>query len=255
MKKRLGEFCLLLFLFAVVGSAQAGDFNGFYVGVNVGGASGTSDVTTTTTFSPTGYFATTSPGAIAIAGENQLNPSSFTGGGQIGYNFQAHHLVIGAEADLGHMQLSELRSKSGTYPCCAPTGFTVFQSISTHYLLTIRPRIGFAFGRLLLYGTGGVAVTNAEYKELFTDTFATARESARVRQDRSSWIAGGGAEFRVAHHWSVKGEFLHADFNDFRTTSTNLTAFTPPIPFRSNIWSHHATLTANIGRMGINFRF
>ena len=255
MNKPVRVLCLLLFVFTVAGFAQAGEFNGFYVGVNAGGASGTSDVTTTTIFSPTGYFASTSPGAIAIAGKNQLNPSSFTAGGQIGYNFQTGHLVIGGEADMGHMQLSELRSKSGIYPCCVTTGFTVAQSISTHYLLTIRPRVGVAFGRVLFYGTGGVAVTNAEYKELFTDTFATARESARVRGDRSSWIAGGGVEFRVMHHWSVKGEFLHADFNNFRTTSTNMTAFTPPIPFPSNIWSHNSTLTANIGRMGINFRF
>jgi len=255
MSNFLGRVCLFVFLCTVAGSAFAGDFSGFYVGVNAGGASGTSDVTTTTIFSPTGYFAASSVPAIAIAGKNQLNPGSFTGGGQIGYNFQTGHLVIGGEADMGHMQLNELRSKSGIYPCCAPTGFTVAQSISTHYLLTVRPRVGVAFGRLLFYFTGGVAVTNAEYKTLFTDTFATARESATVRADRSSWIVGGGAEFRVTHHWSIKGEFLHTDFNNFRTTSTNLTAFTPPIPFPSNIWSHNATLTANIGRAGINFRF
>jgi outer membrane immunogenic protein len=245
----------MIFVVAVATSALAGEFSGIYAGVNLGGASGGSNATTTTIFSPTGYFATTSPGAIAIAGRQKLEPSSFVGGGQAGANFQIGHIVLGGEVDFGHMQLSQQQSKSGIYPCCPTTGFTVTQSVRTDWLFTARPRVGVAFGRVMLYGTGGVAVTDFNYKANFIDTFATAAENGGVNENRSGWIAGGGVEFRLAHHWSVKGEVLHADFDRVTTTSTNLTAFSPPIPFPTNVWTHHASLKATMGRMGINFRF
>ncbi|HTC92792.1 MAG TPA: outer membrane beta-barrel protein [Terriglobales bacterium] len=255
MSRPLAVIFVLIFALVAMGTAQSGNFTGFYVGVNLGGASGTSDAKTTTIFSPTGYFAMTSPGAIAIAGRQQLTPTSFTGGGQAGFNFQISHIVLGAEADFGHMQLSQSMQKSGTYPCCAPTGFTVTQSVRTDWLFTARPRLGVAFGPVMFYGTGGLAVTDFNYKARFDDTFATATENGGVNENRTGWIAGGGAEFRITHRWSVKGEFLRADFGGVRNTSTNLMAFSPPIAYPTNVWTHRANLTTNIGRVGINFHF
>jgi len=127
--------------------------------------------------------------------------------------------------------------------------------VSTDWLFTGRGRLGFATGKLLVYGTGGLAATNLNYKALFTDTFATAHENASVEEKRKGWIAGGGAEFRVNHHWSIKGEYLYADFGQEQTKSTNLTAFTPPIAFPSNVFTHNADLTARIFRGGLNYRF
>src|SRR5713101_5763436 len=256
MSRPLAVIFVLIFALVAMGSAQS-NFTGFYVGANLGGASGTSDVTTTTIFSPTGYFAMTSPPAIAIAGKQRMNPSSFTGGGQVGYNFQMSHVVLGAETDYSFLQFSQTVSKSGIYPCCVTTGFTVRQSIRTNWLYTARPRIGVAFGPVMFYGTGGLALTHFKYKEVFTDTFATARENGGVNENRVGWIAGGGAEFRFTHHWSVKGEYLHADFGGVTNTSTNLTTTfgTTPFVFPTNVWTHHASLRTNIGRVGVNFRF
>ena len=254
--RSLAVISVMLFALAAMGAAQS-NFTGFYVGANLGGASGTSNAKTTTIFSPTGYFAMTSPGAIAIAGAQTLHPSSAVGGGQAGFNFQISHIVLGAEVDFGHMQLSRSTMKSGIYPCCITTGFTVTQSVRTDWLFTARPRLGVAFGRVMVYGTGGIAVTDFNYKAQFADTFATATENGGVNENRTGWIGGGGAEFRLTHHWSVKGEYLHADFGGVRTTSTNLFATFggTPVAFPTNIWTHRANLTTNIGRVGVNFRF
>jgi len=62
------------------------NWTGFYVGLNAGGAWSDSNPTTTTVFSPVGYFATTSPPAIGIAGNQNINRTSFTGGVTAGYN-------------------------------------------------------------------------------------------------------------------------------------------------------------------------
>src|SRR5215470_1043485 len=127
MIRLLGRACVVTLVLLAGVSAQAADFKGLYAGFNVGGNSGHSDASTTTIFSPTGYFASNSVPAIATVGAQSLSSNSILGGGQAGYNFQHHRLVLGAEVDFGGMNLSQKASGTATYPCCAPTAFTVTQ--------------------------------------------------------------------------------------------------------------------------------
>jgi outer membrane immunogenic protein len=254
MNKSSAWVCVIIFAFAI-GSAQAQNFNGFYVGANVGAAYGTTDAQTTTVFSPTGYFATTSPGAIAIAGNEQLRPTRFTGGVEAGFNHQNGSWVFGVETELGSMHLHDSATKSGTYPCCAPTGFTVTQTENTDWLFTLRPRAGITHGPVLFYGTGGLAVTNLNFNSLFTDTFATANATVPFAENVRGWAYGGGVEFKTSKHWSLKGEFLRLDFGSFTRTTNNLTAFTPPIPFPTNPFTANWDLTVNHIRFGANYHF
>ena len=258
MNRFLAGTCVLVLALLASGSAQAQDFNGFYVGGYGGGVKGNSDAFTSTIFSPTGYFAQSSVPAIAAAGHQSLSPRGFNGGGQVGYNLQKGHWVLGVEADFGSMHVKDDFSSTATYPCCAPTNFTVTQTVKTNYLFTARPRIGIASGGVMVYGTGGVALTDFDYSENFIDTFATAHESAAVSSKLTGWTGGGGVEFKVGGggHWSVKAEYLFADFGTgVKTTSSNLTAFTPPILFPTNVFTHHADLTAHLFRAGLNYRF
>jgi outer membrane immunogenic protein len=251
----LRRICVIAFVLSAFGAANAQNFQGIYIGAYAGGNQGNSDAHTFTVFSPVGYFATTSVPAISTVGNQHLSPSGFSGGGTFGFNLQHHAFVFGAETDFGSMSLSASRTGTATYPCCAPTAFTVTQTINTDWVFTGRGRLGFAAGPVLFYGTGGLAATRVNYQALFTDTFATAHENAGIDKNRKGWIAGGGAEVRMSHHWSIKGEFLHADFGQEVTTSTNLTAFTPPIHFAQNTFTHNADLTAHIFRGGLNYRF
>ncbi|MBZ5520770.1 MAG: outer membrane beta-barrel protein [Acidobacteriia bacterium] len=247
--------CMVIFAFAAVSAVQAQDFQGFYVGANAGAAYGSSDAQTTTVFSPTGYFATTSPGAIAIAGNEELRAARFTGGAQAGYNHQNGNWVFGVETDMGSAHLHDSATQSGTYPCCAPTGFTVTQTINTDWLFTLRPRVGYAHGSVLLYGTGGLAVTNLNFNSQFTDTFATAAASVSFAENVRGWTAGGGIEVKTSKHWSLKGEFLWLDFGSFTKTSNNLTAFSPPIAFPTNPFTANWDLTSKAIRFGANYHF
>jgi outer membrane immunogenic protein len=248
--------CVFAFALVALCSAKAqSDFKGFYVGGNAGVALGRFSVDASPIFSPTGYFASTSTTAITSASSQQIKPNGLTAGGQAGYNYQWDNFVLGAEIDFGRMDLSGATTVTQTYPCCAPTAFTVTQTAKADWLFTARPRIGFVFGPVLFYQTAGVAMTNVKYTALFTDTFATANESAAIDDTRVGWTAGGGAEVRVTHHISVKGEYLYAGFGTATVTSTNLTAFAPPIAFPSNIFTHTAALHSGIARGGVNFRF
>src|SRR5258707_5088145 len=256
MSKFSVVLCAMILAAATGVSAQTADWKGFYVGGNAGGVKGSSDSYTSCVYSPTGYLAMSSVRAIAAVGKQKLSPRGFTGGGQVGYNFQRNHWVFGFETDFGVMHVSDNFSGTATYPCCAPTAFTVKQTLSTDWLWTARPRLGFGGGPVLVYGTGGVAMTNYNYTSVFNDTFATAHENAAISEIRTGWVAGGGVEFKVGKgdRWSLRGEDMLADFGVTQTTSTHLTAFTPPISFPTNIFSHQTDLQQHIFRTGFNYQ-
>src|SRR5205807_6350673 len=166
MNKFSTGLCVVVLALAAGVSAQTADWKGFYIGGNAGGVKGSADTFTSTVFSPTGYFALSSIPAIAAAGKQKLSPRGFSEGGQIGYNFQHNHFVLGFETDFGAMHVSDDFVSTTTYPCCAPTTLTVKQSAKTDWLWTARPRFGVAAGPVLVYGTTGVAMTNLNYQAL-----------------------------------------------------------------------------------------
>jgi outer membrane immunogenic protein len=230
-------------------------WTGFYAGGIMGGGMGNATATTSTVFDSTGYFAQTSVPAIATAGVQQLKPSKAPFGGQAGYDYQTGKIVVGGVFDFTRMSLSESSASTAEYPCCAPTAFTVTQSIETSRLITMRGRAGYAIGQMLAFGTIGLAWTDLNYQATFDDTFATAHESGGVNGTQNAVIWGAGAEYRGSPRWSVRGEWLHADFGDVTATSNNMTAFTPALDFPTNVFTHTASFTVNAIRGAINIRF
>jgi outer membrane immunogenic protein len=266
VKRLVPVTSLIILALVAAGSASAQSFAGFYFGGYAGGSVNQSVAQTTTVFSASGYFANTSIPAIATAGKQSFAPEAITGGGQVGWNFQWGHFVIGPEVDFGSLRLNAAASSTAGYPCCSPTTFTVNQSIKTRGLFTARARGGVAFGRLYLYGTGGVGITNFSYQEVFTDTFANATENGGAKVDKAGWVVGGGGEVALSKHFSMKGEFLYINFGTVTNTSTNLvsqfidgpiTAGGPPptTAWPQNPFTHTATLSEKMGRFGVNFRF
>lgn len=232
------------------------NWTGFYVGVNAGGAWNHSNATTTTVFSAPGYFVTTDVPAIGIVGNQNINRSGFTGGLTAGYNWQASNWVVGIESDFNYFGGNGSTSGTALYPCCAPANFTVNSSVSSDWLFTLRGRAGvLVTPALLLYGTGGLALANVKANYLFTDTFATANESASISNTRYGWTAGVGGEYALMNGWSVKAEYLYVDLGESSTTSTNLTTLAPAIAFPTNVFTHTVDLRSNIGRVGLNYKF
>ena len=201
------------------------------------------------------YFATSSVPAIATAGQQTDNTNGFTGGGQLGYNWQSGNAVLGIETDFEYFRQHGSATSGAIYPCCAPTAFTINSSVTTDWLFTARPRLGWAINNWLLYVTGGVAITELKGNFIFTDTFATALETASASKTKAGWTVGGGVEAGLWSNWSVKAEYLYVDFGSVSTNSANLTAFVPPIAFPTNVFSHSLDLRSNIVRVGLNYRF
>ena len=89
----------------------------------------------------------------------------------------------------------------------------------------------------------------------FNDTFATAHEDFSGSESKGDWIYGVGFEYGFNDCWSMKIEYLYADFGEVTGTSDNLTAFSPAIAYPTNTFTHTADLQLDVLRIGFNYRF
>ena len=225
-------------------------WTGFYLGGNAGYGWGNAD----TDFHPL-------PNAVTFVNlaPTTLNPdpNGFIGGGQIGYNWQWNKwLVLGAEADF---QGSDMEGSKTRGPIIQNDGDVwpfdhsfITAHERTQWFGTVRGRIGFVpFCRLLVYGTGGLAYGNVDYSANTDFGFSIGFEKYQTAFSKTNvgWTVGGGLEYAISHHWSVKAEYLYYDLGD-ESRTVNANPPLPPFQVRYN-WE----TTANIVRGGLNFKF
>jgi outer membrane immunogenic protein len=261
MKKQLCAGLAILALGA--GGAQAADlpfgvpsysapivlpFNwgGFYFGLNLGGHVGNDKVTTTTDAG--GGFGPAGAAAIDSTSPGSFNPSGVVFGAQAGYNWQFSNLVVGIEADANGV-LGNASRTVATIPVVAPGDF-LFDSIKQpSFLVTVRPRIGWAFDRTLLYATGGYAFETVQVFDTFGYFGGSVPISSGVTGKSSGWTAGAGVEYAFAQHASARIEYLFVDLGSF---SSPIAGVPGAGPTAVNVQHSY---TDNIIRAGLNFLF
>lgn len=79
----------------------------------------------------------------------------------------------------------------------------------------LKLRAGYDFGRTLVYATGGAARAEADI--------------AGVGHSDNGWFAGLGADYALNDRWTLGGEVLHNQFDDFDGTGTDLDATTAAV--------------------------
>jgi len=260
-------------MLASLPSAVAQEWSGFYLGANLGGVWGNSDADASVGCPTSGYIcgaaAAAAPNgpAVAGAGTGSLNGNGVIGGGQAGYNVQSGSLVYGFEVDLSALDLNASRTATASYPVAAgaPTvgnTFTIGSGLSTNWLLTARGRLGWAVSNLLLYATGGLAVTDLEVTSTFTDNLGTGAPSnpgsrmfARSTDTKIGFVVGGGAEWVLTGNWTVRGEYLYVDFGSVTASGLATNPTIAAFAGRANPISVSEDLSEHIGRAGFNYRF
>lgn len=172
----------------VYAAASAFTWSGFYVGLQ--GGYGWGDATTNE------Y---TLPGHTLNDGPLNYDADGFFGGVHAGVNFQAGSIVYGAEADIEYADIS------GSYPW--GNGDDLTKTID--WMGSVRGRLGYAFNRLLVYATGGLAYADVEMS-------ATDADGPDISSSEwtAGWTLGGGAEYALTDNVSVRGEYRYSDFGD-----------------------------------------
>jgi outer membrane immunogenic protein len=214
-------------------SAPVATWTGFYVGANVGYADAWSRDNNAATLATSGTWGPSAGTAITASDLKQGAPSGVFGGGQAGYNYQHGNFVFGVETDIqgggidgsATTDISSLGASYGgrtgtlTIPTNATLSLTTKQSID--WFGTVRARLGFAFDKFLVYGTGGLAY--GEVKDELGGTFTQGVNSVTgaVSHDetRIGYAAGGGVEYKLGTNWSAGFEYLHVDFGSAAISS------------------------------------
>lgn len=199
--------------------------------------------------------------------EGDINAQGWLAGVTIGGQKQLGALVLGIEGDFAYARITgdEDFSAQGA---AAGYSWKIEQELET--LGTLRARIGYANGDLLIFGTGGVAfgqvssseTVSADHRQGFTPTAVTAEASAD--ESHIGWVAGAGIEWRFAPGWSFKTEYLHIDLGEAGYKFSGKAypdkpACTGPISsscsFPHTTDSFGSALEIDMVRAGVNYRF
>jgi len=175
-------------------------------------------------------------------------PNGVIGGAHAGYNlqfpgwnwFSSSGIVIGLEGTVDGTSLHGTRTSA--------TGVTM--STRPDVQGSIRGRLGLAWDRVLIYGTGGAAfsgITNGYSLgfPFFGGFPLLGRET--ITKTRTGWTVGGGLEYAVTNNWSIRAEYRYSDFGR-----------SPDFPFSSKTLgtvsaTHH--LTENQVQAGFSYKF
>jgi outer membrane immunogenic protein len=150
-----------------------------------------------------------------------LDSSAVTGAIQAGYNWQVGTVVYGLASDLSWFNLSGMRQFSANYSVAN----------ASNSLFTLRGRLGFTETNVLPYVTGGLALTNFRMADSYSDNVgASGTFGAGSNSDqRTGWTIGGGLEWAVNDHWSVKGEYLFVNLAASRLRARRASPAIPPV--------------------------
>jgi len=133
-------------------------------------------------------------------------------GGLIGFDYQLGRWVIGLE---GAGEYLWSRGSSDTGAFVLGTGvppLEVRTSFKTHYLFTVAPRIGYAWGRFLPYVTGGLAVGDLDFSQSVKDLVAPAAHlGGSTSETNVGWMVGGGVQYALTDHWSARAQYQYVD--------------------------------------------
>jgi outer membrane immunogenic protein len=200
--------------------AAAYNWTGLYLGINAGYGSGNSNW---------------SDGAIGMTGN--FPTSGFLVGGTLGANYQMGDYALGIEGD---GDWTNLHGNSGT--TCSGISTAVPPPVScqtqSEWLATVRGRLGYAFDRILLYGTAGAAFGNIQAGLNPPSTFDSRLEAG--------WVAGAGVEFAISANWTAKVEYLFVDLSSGACST---------VANCGGAAGSSVSFNENIVRAGVNFKF
>ena len=89
------------------------------------------------------------------------------------------------------------------------------------WLATVRGRAGWAWDRVLFYGTGGAAFGNVQAGGI-GGPFDSATQTG--------WTAGAGVEWAFLPNWTAKVEYLYVDLGNLGCTAAVAALPLPAVP-------------------------
>jgi outer membrane immunogenic protein len=203
------------------------NWTGCYLGAAGGGAWGTSRHDAVNDGTASG---------LTISGDFGVSGSII--GGTAGCNYQTGGVVFGIENDFSWSNLN------GSAYDTPPFDPNTVSATSQNWLDTLRGRAGIAWDRWLGYLTGGAAFAGTGVS--VCNTIACVSDS----KTRTGWIVGAGVEYELIGNWTLKVEYLYANFSTAQYVNPSVT-----VPGGFTVVTRDVALSESIARIGVNFKF
>ena len=206
-------------------------WTGVYVGAQIGYAWGTSNTNIGDNFGDFTSFSTTNNGVI--------------GGAHVGYNLELNRFVVGLEGDVDGSSLSKTVTGDPLIAGVLFVPTTISGNLSVQG--SIRGRLGYAWDRVLLYATGGVAFGG------FNGSISTPFGYDSTSTTRVGWTVGGGLEYAVTNNWSIRAEYRYAQFGHSTVFANNAFGFLPVLGAVGAFGNR--TINENRVQVGVSYKF
>ncbi len=242
------------------------NWDGFYVGANVGGSIGHDGTNESVSLIPPGGGGAGVTNPIASSGYS-LSPAGVLGGGQLGWNRQFGSWVFGVEGDwdwAGQRDKLQNQNFIASSVVVAPTIFNYSDEQKISWLATARARLGWTHDCFLWFLTGGAAFGEVQSSYALSATqlvgagvFGPAAGAASFSTTKTGWTIGGGVETSMAwlgmsNRWSTKLEYLYVDLGSV----TNNFSLPGAVGSGTNyVVSSSSSIHDHIIRVGVNYRF
>jgi outer membrane immunogenic protein len=178
----------------------------------------------------------TAPNSAGLPITGDFNLSGFTGGFDLGCNWQMGGWVFGVEGDW------VATNNSGQAYGMAPFAPGRIHETQERWVSTVRGKLGWTWwDKTLVYVTGGGAWTKVD-DSVWRAVDPIGEKNIETHQ-LSGWVIGAGLEYALGYGWSSRGEYLYEDFSthlDFNPANGNLTNF--------RLYNH-------VFRVGMNYKF
>jgi outer membrane immunogenic protein len=232
------------------------NWTGFYIGGNLGWAGERVSNNYLAPGPGAPGFIAQDQAVISADSSNSFRSSNVTFGAEAGYNYQFNRIgLIGGEIDINRLGFRDSANVVFPTPFAGPVNSSTSNSMG--WLATARARVGVILkDRLLVYGTGGVAVVNRGFSEtnVFNPVLSNAGvDTINLGQTQVGWTAGAGVEYAITDNWSVKGEYLHVGLPNLNGVSTTSSPFFGNPAIVS--YSHSVDGSIDIVRVGLNYHF
>jgi outer membrane immunogenic protein len=171
-----------------------------------------------------------------------LSAGGYTVGGTVGANYQfgvGSGIVVGVEGDVAYSDIHN--NSSIAIPGFGAVGITAqTDGLSAN----ARGRLGYAFDRVMVYGTGGYAYTDVKFG-LSAGVPGLGVASAVGSTGLDGYVVGGGIEAAFLGNWSAKAEYLYSDYD---AKALNFGTASGSVPIAAKLDTH-------VIKVGVNYRF
>ncbi len=236
-------------------------WTGFYAGVNAGyGFAGAGKDSTHLLPGGSVLNSPTTDGTLTINNFRNDDADGFVGGVQIGFNAQIGSFVVGFETDIHYTNLGgssdPLRPATGAYTFVGTPGLAFASPEPTvvdngvggvDWFGTVRARLGFAFDRVLVFGTGGLAYGTIENGS-FPNVFSTKNDGVQI-----GYTLGGGVEYAFTNNLTFKLEGLYVNLGNGNWNNNKAVYDTTT----NEVFLNNSGSDVDFGvvRLGVNYKF